>query len=337
MMLRLPAPTRPGLRALAACAALLASAPAARPQGLVDGYAAIVNDRVITIGDVMAYIQTARAQLLETAKGETLADRLAEAYRGGLEKLVENALIVEEFKKQGLAMPDRLVNDRVNEVIAQSFNSDRAAFLAELASQRTTVDEWRETIRERLIVSAMRRQAIGEKSRISPSQVQAYYEQHTDRYSTPPMVKLRLLQLGKGAAGGEHEAKRQQAVLLRGKILGGEDFGEVAAEFSEGSLSAKGGDWGWRNPTDLRAELAAAIANLPAGQVSDVVETDDGFYLLLVEDRKPAAVTPLAQARPEIEDLLRQAESERLYAEWIARLRQKHSVKIVQDSLKTGP
>jgi peptidyl-prolyl cis-trans isomerase SurA len=321
------------LSALAIAAAMAAWAPDARPQSLVDGYAAVVNGRVITIGDVMAYVQSSRAQLAQTASGGDLAGKLSEAYRAGLEKLIENALIVVEFEKQGLTMPDRLVNDRINEIVFQSFNNDRAAFLAELAAQRVTLEEWRKQIRERLIVNAMRRQVVGDAVRLSPRAVQEYYASHVDRYSQPAQVKLRMIQLNKGANAEEQEVKRQRAVLLRGKALGGEDFGDLAAAYSEGSLASKGGDWGWRDPGILRKELAPIAAALAPGQVSDVIETDDGFYLLYVEDRKPASTTPLSAVRAEIEDVLRQSEGERVYAEWIARLRQKNAVMIVQDTL----
>ncbi|NCC52286.1 MAG: hypothetical protein EOM20_13865, partial [Spartobacteria bacterium] len=78
---------------------------AARAPGVenipIDGYAAMVNDRVITVGDVLMQLQPVELQLRELYEGIELEKKLEEAYADARQNLIERALILEEFKKSG--------------------------------------------------------------------------------------------------------------------------------------------------------------------------------------------------------------------------------------------
>lgn len=308
-----------------ALAWIAVSAAGASPvrEAPVDGYAAIVNDRVITVGDVLELIQPTELQLRDAYDGAELEAKRDEAYATGRDLLIEQALILEEFKKQGGQIPDRLVNDRINEFVFERFQNDRARFLAALAEEQVTVDEWRDRIRERIIVSVLRRQEVFDKIKVAPGAIVERYEKNRDQYRQPARAKVSLIVLKKEAGA---EAQREKAVLARGRILGGSDFADEARKISEDSKSGSGGDWGWLEPGALRAELKAAAEQLPVGQVSDLIDTPDAYYLMLVEDRQPAGLRPLEDVRPEIENELRKAETERLYKQWIERLKRKHFV-----------
>lgn len=296
----------------------------------VDGYAAIVNDRVITVGDVMDYIGPAEEQLRIAYSGNELVQKRIEAFSNGVQRLVEQALIVEEFEKNGGQLPERVVNDRVNEVINDRFRSDRAAFLKALADQQTTLDEWREGIRDRMVATMLRRQEVNDRARVTPAQIRDAYEKQSSRFARKASVKLRMLVLHKGVTEADAEAKRQEAVLLRGKIIGGEKFSEVARAHSDDGKALNGGDWGWMDPDDLRPELKTAALTLKPGEVSQVLDIGTDFFLLLVEERKEAGVQPFEEVRGKIESELRSVESERLYGDWIERLKRKHHVQVFE-------
>ena len=292
----------------------------------VDGYAAVVNERVITMGDVLDFIQPNILQLRDSYAGEELERRREEAYQAGLNLLIEQALIVEEFKKLGGNIPDRLVNDRINEVIFDQFGNDRARFLAALAEEQITLEEWRERIRERLIVSALRQQEVGDRIQVTPEALRLAYEKNRSRYEQPAQINLRMITLLKERADTP-EDQRQQAVLLRGRILAGESFTKIAEEYSHDLKAVSGGHWGWLKPGDLRPELRDALAPLKVGELSEVLETPEAFYLAQVDEQREARVQVLEDVRPELEKEVRRSESTRLYEAWMDRLRRKYAVK----------
>ncbi|MBP7829083.1 MAG: peptidyl-prolyl cis-trans isomerase [Kiritimatiellae bacterium] len=317
------------LMTLAAAAAGLAWAdPAAARSVAVDGYAAMVNQRVILKSEVFAMVYPLQQKLKLEHSGSELEKKLEEAYTNVLESLIERALIVEEFVRQGRMLPDRAIDSQVNSLISERFNNNRMAFLDALAEERLTLAEWREQAKDGLIVTILRRTEILDRVAVAPRQVREYYEQHLDSYRTPEEVQLRLIVLHPGATPEERAAKIEEARRIRERLAGGEDFATVAKTVSEGPKAAQGGDMGWMQTSDLRAELAAGVKDLGPGQLSEVIETSDEIYLAKVEGRKQAAVAPFEEARRNIEDRLHKQELERLYDAWIARLKNRFYVKV---------
>ncbi|MCS6771948.1 MAG: peptidylprolyl isomerase [Kiritimatiellae bacterium] len=294
----------------------------------VDGFAAIVNERVITIGDVMDFLQSSDLQMRDDFAGMEL-QRRSEAFTAARDLLIEQALIVEEFKKSGATLPDRIVDGRIRTLIAERFGNDRSRFLAALAQEQITLEEWRERVREGIIVSLMRRQEVIERAKVSPGLLRAAYEARADRWNVPERIRVRLITLRLPESGpAAVDARRQLAVRARGRILAGESFADVAREISEDSKAAAGGDWGWRSASDFAGPLRAALEALKPGEVSDVIETPGAIHLALVEERQSARMRTFEEVRPELERELRQAEIDRIYRRWIERLRRKHVVQI---------
>lgn len=316
---------------LIALAAAVCSAPGSAMP--VDGYAAVVNNRVITIGEVLALVQPVRAQIESSYEGTALERKLEEAYHASLRSLIDRALILEDFGKLGGTLPERLIDDQVSSFISERFNNNRAAFLEALTEERMTLDEWREETRNRLIVTLMRRREVADRVLISPRTVRDAYESRIEQYRTPEQVKLRVLVLNRGASEEDRAAKRAEAAKLRERLLAGEDFAEMARAQSEGPRAAQGGDFGWIEPATLRDELAESVSKLETGRISEIVETDSEIYILRIEARKNAAVQPFDEVRGAIEEELRQKEEERLYAAWMERLRRRFHVRILDDEL----
>lgn len=308
---------------------LAAAAQEAAARGVpVDGYAAVVNKQVITVGEVLALIQPVRLQLEGTCEGPELEAKLKEAFRMGLNALIERSLILEEFAALGGELPDRIIDDQTSQVIAERFHNDRAEFLKALAEERVTLDEWREQTKNRLIVNILRRREVTDRVMVSPRAVRELYESRREKYLLPEQVQLRTIVLHQGATPEDQAAKRAEADGLRAKAMGGDDFAALAKSSSEGSKAAEGGDMGWVEPKALRPELAQAVARLEAGGISDVIDAGEEFYILKVEARKNESIVPFDEARPAIEEELRRKEEDRLFKAWIGRLRNKYYVKI---------
>jgi peptidyl-prolyl cis-trans isomerase SurA len=312
------------LLVLFALPALCASIASAQIDRLpLDGYAATVDGNVITIGDVVFSIHEADERLRILHGGTELAAKRAELFRSGLEQLIEQEMIVAAFTKKGAAIPERMIDERVNQIIFDRFKNDRAALLAALADDGMTLEEWRTTIRDRMIVSAMRRMEIGDKAIISPRALIAAYEEQRERFEQPSQVDLRLIYL---KHGDDPEAAYTRLSAAREQLLNDGDFATVARELSEDPSAPAGGDWGWIEPGMLRAELRDAIAATEAGAISEIIATPEGLYLLRVAGRRDAVSRPFEDVRDEIEETLRRDEIEQLYQEWIQRLRNQHAV-----------
>jgi parvulin-like peptidyl-prolyl isomerase len=307
-----------------------AAVAAANPESDVtlDGYAAVVNERVITVGEVKALVQPVERQLREAFAGDALLSKLKDAYEDARLALIERALILTEFANQKMTIPETAVDDRTAELIREQFNNDRAAFLAELAEEQTTLEEWRQQVREQIIIRMLRAREVTSQVSISPSDVRAAYERRLDEYQVPEKAQIRMIVLNRGETEADQKAKAAQAASVRERLEAGEDFAALARSVSEGSKAARGGDWGWIEPGLLRPELAQALAGMAPGETSPVIETEDAFYILRLEGRQPAFQKSFGEVQDDLSDELRRKETERLYKAWIARLKNKYYVQV---------
>ncbi len=297
---------------------------------VLDGIAAYVNDRAITIGEVAAMLAPVERQLRERYRGEELRRRVAEGWRQALDQRVERSLILEEFKRRDARVPERAVEDEISALVSERYGGDRAAFLDALAEERLTLDDFRAITRDSLAVLLLRRQEVNQRVRLSPTAAWDFYRENIERYRQPESLNLRVIALQRGANDAERAVKRAEAERIRAAAANGADFAALAQAHSEGARAADGGNMGWLAPTALRREIAEAVAALAPGQVSPVIESEDQLFIAYLEGRKPAAVQPFEEVRGEIEQALARAEEDRLHARWIAALRSRHFVRVLQ-------
>ncbi|MGD0744850.1 MAG: peptidylprolyl isomerase [Verrucomicrobiota bacterium] len=294
---------------------------------LADGVKAIVDNTVITYGQVKEFTRPAAEALSRqyAAQPELFQQKLAEALDNSLEILVERQLILHEFETKYNKLPDTVVDELVQDQIREQF-VDRVTAMKSLQAQGITYEQFREDIRDRYIESALRNQNVSREIVISPYKVESYYLAHQNDYQVEDEIKLRMI-VRKKASDGDTNAPAMAREILS-QIKEGASFQEMASVYSQGSQQKQGGDLGWVEHSVLRKELADVAFALKPGQVSDVIETPEASYLILVEQTRPAHVRPLNEIRDDIEKNLRTQEQARIQKQWIDSLKKKTFIQI---------
>jgi peptidyl-prolyl cis-trans isomerase SurA len=289
----------------------------------VDGVLAVINDTVITREQMREFVAPAIDGLQREYAGQPEAvfqQKLTGVINDGLEQLVERQLILHAFDTEGYRMPDSYLDEMVQERIRDRYG-DRVTLMKTLQAQGETLEQFREDVRDQAIESYMRSKNVAQEIVISPFKIETYYQAHTNDFKLEDEVSLRMITLNK--TGSDDTDTVKLAREIRSQILAGAAFADMAAIYSQDSLRSQGGDRGWIERSVLRPELADAAFALQPGQVSDVIETPNTCYLLLVEQKRPAHVKPLNEVRNEIEQNLRAQEQTRLQKQWIDRLKAK--------------
>lgn len=294
---------------------------------LANGVKAIVGSTVITYQQVeanaMRAIESLRRQY--ALQPETFQKKLTETLNDSLEDLVQRQLILHEFKASGFSLPENVTEEGVQERIRSRFG-DRATLTRSLKAENLTYETFRQQIKDQIIIDAMRGKYVSGNVIISPLKIEAYYQANQEQFRMEDQIKLRMIVLDATAAATA-EARKTLAAEILGKISAGATFAEMAAVYSTGSQAKQGGDWGWIQRSVLRDELATVAFTLKAGQRSDVIETADACYLMLVEETRPAQIRPLSDLRDEIEKTLLAQERTKVQQEWINRLKKKTFVR----------
>lgn len=304
----------------------LACRGAARAE-LADGIEAVVNNSVITYEQVRQFAAPEIANLQQQYAGQpdVLDQKLNQIITNALEMLVDRQLILHDFDVQGYKLPDSYVDELVQDRIRERYGNDRVTFLKTLQAQGQTFEEFRQQLRDQFIEEQMTLKNVSHQVIISPYKVETYYQAHTNDYAVEDQVKLRMIVLNKSSP--DDPDARRMATEIRSQIQHGASFSQMASVYSQGSQKAEGGDWGWVGRSVLRKALADAAFALKPGQVSDVIETPQACYLMLVEKTHPAHIKPLNEVRGDIEATLRAQEQERLRSQWMAELKKKTFVR----------
>jgi parvulin-like peptidyl-prolyl isomerase len=290
----------------AACAELFAPA------------AAVVRGEKITIAEVKA----ALADFEETDQFRELAAQgRPQAIRRQFEQshlstLVRRKVLAPEAERLGVAVADADVAGRMEEIRAD-FESEEQ-FREALAGQGLTLEHLEELVRDRVLEEQLREAATGD---VGPTEdeVRAYYEENEDEFRQTRAQHILV---------DDEELAEDLADRLQTAPAGRLDelFERLAARHSEDPGTAdEGGDLGYFSPDQFVEEFEQAVAELDAGEVSDVVETEFGFHVIRVLDRR---VQPFEEARDEIAQRLAGEARDEAWQQWLQETYEEADVRI---------
>ena len=149
-------------------------------------------------------------------------------------------------------------------------------------------DELREQVREQQIVQKMQREITTDIS-VTPAEVKRYYNKIPKSEIPFLSAEIEVGQIVRYPEISEAEKQKAKAKLvgIKARIDNGEDFATLAKEFSEDPGSRNnGGELGWTNRGEFAPEFEAAALTMDVGEMSEPIETDFGFHLIHLLDRK---------------------------------------------------
>lgn len=301
----------------------LCQAAFAENAQVIDGVAAVVNSEIITYSQVRQLVQPREKVLHSQYSGEELVKKVKEAREAALKDLIDRQLIIQSFKKENFQIPDYFVDRRVHEIIRENFGNDRNTFIKTLEAQNYTLGEFKKNEMERIIVQAMRSKNVKKQDVASPIKIEQYYRDHREEFTAKEEVKLRMIMIPSKASDGNASSQKAMAEEILGKLAGGAEFDRMAQIYSEDSSRDLGGDWGWIERKTLAPPLEKTAFNLPVGKTSNIIEFNNNYYILKVEEKRGGSTRSLAEVRDEIEKKLLQEEAQSLQEKWIASLRSK--------------
>lgn len=149
-----------------------------------------------------------------------------------------------------------------------------------------------------------------DKVAITDEQVKGYYEENLDRFKVPEKVEARhiLIRVEEGADEALVEIARKQALEIYERAAKGEDFSDLAKEFSQDPSKDNGGYLGVFDQQSMIKPFADQAFSMKAGEISQPVRTQFGWHLINLMARFEASVETLAQAREKIRSELESQE-----------------------------
>ncbi len=304
---------------------ILASWPAADspPAGAdpADEPVARVNGRPISSGEFELAVQL---QFADRRPGRIGVAELRTMREKVLERLIEGELLHQQATARGVNVDDADVVKELDRMRSR-FESEED-FRATLQRNGTTEGAFREQVRRSLVIARFIDREILRGLKVPQDEIRRYYDQNPREMVRRESVPVRqiVIRVDPDAPRAERVEAREKIEAILGEVRGGADFSEMARRYSEGPGASEGGDRGIliRGAGAPRAIERAAFS-LRSGEVSDVLETIQGFHLIQVGDRRPSGTIPFDEAREPIREKLEARQREEKLRAYVESLREK--------------
>ena len=208
-----------------------------------------------------------------------------------LENLMGQKLFLAQAKLDSLtASTDQVemeLTNRINTAIASLGSEERLAeyFNKPLYKLR---NEWRELLTEQNLTSQMQQNVMNQAGSMTPSEIEKFYKR-TDKDSLPVIsTQYKISQIALYPSKDEAATVVKERLLdFRNRILNGERFSTLATLYSQDPGSAmRGGELGMTPKSMFWPAFSDAASALKPGQISQIVETPDGYHIIQMIEKK---------------------------------------------------
>jgi peptidyl-prolyl cis-trans isomerase SurA len=152
--------------------------------------------------------------------------------------------------------------------------------------------QFRETIREEMIITRLRKSEVEDRVVVSDREVDNFLATQTIQSGSEEEYELQhiLVSMPDAASPEQVQDAQQRLEKIQTLLSEGGVFSEVAAGYSDGQNALEGGELGWRKQGELPSLFAEVVPQLSVGEVSEPLRSGSGFHLVRLKDKKSAEV-----------------------------------------------
>ncbi|HYT22846.1 MAG TPA: peptidylprolyl isomerase [Candidatus Polarisedimenticolia bacterium] len=299
----------------------------------VEEIIARVNNEIITRSEYDKARQKdeeeAKSECQNRCTSEQLQTAIEEAQKNSLRTLVDQSLLVQRAKDMGVSVEPELIK-RLDAIRTDNKLASMEELEKAVSSQPgMNWEDFKNGIRNSLLTQRVISSEVGSHITISDEEVTKYYEAHKAEFVRPEQVALREIVVSTEGKKPEDlpDLKKKAETALK-RVQDGEDFGEIAKRLSDGSTKSQGGFLGVYKRGELSKELEDKVFKMKRKELTDVMETKQGFLILEVLEHYDEGEQSLAKVKNEIMDRLYSARMEPAMREYLKTLREQSYVVI---------
>jgi peptidyl-prolyl cis-trans isomerase C len=275
-----------------------------------------INGRQLSKADFDA----AFARTLQPDQPLSETERL-DLQRSFLVQLIDRELIFLEARRLAVDVTPEELNAASQDYF-DDYPDDN--FKAMLQERGMTMASWQAELKESLIMEKLLHETVYARVVVTDEEVAAYYKEHRKEFDRPAQVRARQI-----VVADEAEGRRVLGLLRQGQV-----FADVAREHSLSPDAQQGGDLGFFGRGQMPAEFDDAVFSLPVGRLSDLVKSEYGFHIFLVEEKRAAARLSQKEADREIRRILETHKQEEAYQGWQQDLRSRAAIEVDWNQLE---
>ncbi|NWG01954.1 MAG: peptidylprolyl isomerase [Syntrophaceae bacterium] len=297
-------------------------------DAVVDRVVAVVNQEMITLSEVEKWVKPFQEQVITEDRLEK-REQLNEIYRKVLERLIEEKLIDQEVKKNGIKISSKEVEATLEEVKRRNAATQEDLERA-LAKEGLTLEAYKKQIEKDLQRRKLIHWSVKIETKVGEKELREFYQKNIARYR--PHESYRpghiLFVVPKEATPEEVKEIKQKCQTVLEKIKAGNDFGEMALLYSQDASNKDRGDLGYFKKGELVPAFEREALRLKVGEVSGIVRTEFGFHIIKLLDRKGLEPIPFEQVRERVQMDYFESEMEKAFKQYLSTLKEKSIIEI---------
>lgn len=291
------------------------TAPAFAAEQTVSKVVAVVNGEMITLNDLRGPT-TSEMSRRGMQQNDPRADQLR---RQVLDVLINNILIQQEAERLKVNVSSQEVDAEVRKFVQRS-GLAQSAFEEQLKKQGSDMSELRKRVRETFLRQRIMHFMVARKVVVTPEEMEAYYNTHKDEFSGEKTADFSLIVFGPGV-----KPENIVAQIKSGNI----SFEDAASQYSIDSSGKKSGGRIQMAPWKaLGPGMRKVLEGLKDGGFSELIPVEGSKLMLRRNSVSEGGAQTLQQAKPRIEEVLREPKQQERFNEYIQQLRNKAVIDI---------
>ncbi len=315
-------------------------------EKVVAGVTLQVNQQTVTVDEILAALHGELTEIPDHLSRERFRMEAQRVIARRLMSLIQQILVAEEAEelledvvKQQVEVE---MEETLRDLVARAGGS-MERLKSQIRQEGTTLDALLEAHRRSLLVRMYMQYKFIPAIVINRRMLWDYYRRHEDDYRSEKKVQMQILAapyeafLPEGTANptdAERRAARQRArqrvERALEKLNDGEAFTELVRQYSQGLRADQDGIWPLMGQGNFaQQDVEAAAFELEEGEVSDIIETEKGYYLVKAYAVEPGKVVSFEDAQSQIRRDLQD--------EQLAELRSEHMRKLYENATVSRP
>lgn len=265
----------------------------ARAADPVDRIVAVVEDDVVLSSELDERIRTIKGQLQE--KGTPLPpDTVLE--KQVLDRLVLTKLQIQMAQKTGIRVDDETLNQTISKIAAEN-QLTLAQFREVLEKDGYKYDDFREDIRNEILVSRLKQRQVENRVFISDREIDDFLAnmEHQGGLEKEYLISHVLIALPDSPTAEDLQKTQQLAEKVQKELQAGGDIAAIAATYSDGDQSLEGGDLGWRKYSQVPSLFTDFIATMNKGDISELIRSPNGYHIIKLMDVRDGEALSVSQ------------------------------------------
>jgi peptidyl-prolyl cis-trans isomerase C len=292
---------------------------------------ATVNGTTITTAEVEQELSNLLAQYQNSLPPDQLQLMRPKMKTQAIENLINRQVLLREAGRKEIKPSSEDISAEMNTIVSR-FPSPEV-FEQQLTQMGITKDKMIEDIGLQLKINILVKEVLADvQTTVTDQETSEFYQANPENFRAPEQVRAShiLLKTSAEASPEVKSQKRLELAGLRGKIQNGADFAKLAGEHSECPSKQQGGDLGFMERGKMVKPFEEAAFNLKTDELSDIVETQFGYHLIKVVDRKEARTVPLEEAKDKIAEYLKSTKEQQAFNTYMEKLRESASIKYAE-------